>query len=355
MFTETFTATTNTDNYPISVSSVILADDRSKWYFVLDYKSEEDEVSRSELCTIAKGGTGSRTVIKTYDDPLVAARSPVGRNGAYFYLEGGWARLPKTDATDDELPDDERYYPNEAGKLIEITNADAIVEHGVVWQSASKLDSPDPDSDRYNGWGLHNSIPTNMVADSDNNLRFVAGYGLAYRIDNNLPTIAGSNVIADASNFNWIQWGKDLATKIASFSTTGIHVWNLIEQLAQLMRWEIGFGPHMRKVDAIQALHSSITDWGANASLFFRPRTILPAHLRNPIAASGNPTTIALNDMGIPAEASEFPQPASGERYAIIIGAEMFSYTGVTPDSQGRRLDWCPTRPERLDRGGAFG
>ena len=104
------------------------------------------------------------------------------------------------------------------------------------------------------------------------------------------------------------------------------------------MRWEIGFGPNIRKVDAIQALDSSITDWGANANLFFRPRTILPADLRNSITESSTPTTIVLNDMGLPAEASEFPVPASGERYTVIIGTEMFSYTGVTSDTQGRTL-----------------
>ena len=37
IYSETFTETTAEEDYPVSVSSVILADDRSKFYFVLDY------------------------------------------------------------------------------------------------------------------------------------------------------------------------------------------------------------------------------------------------------------------------------------------------------------------------------
>ena len=91
IFSETFTVT---DDYPISVSDVILADDRSKFYFVLSYFNDDDEtVAKAELCTIAKSGTGSRTVIKTYDNPLIGARSPVELDGKYYYLEGGWTSV----------------------------------------------------------------------------------------------------------------------------------------------------------------------------------------------------------------------------------------------------------------------
>ena len=62
IYSETFSRS-GTVEYPISVSDIILADDRSKFYFVLDYVSEDDdEAGKSELCTVAKDGTGSRTV-----------------------------------------------------------------------------------------------------------------------------------------------------------------------------------------------------------------------------------------------------------------------------------------------------
>lgn len=338
IYSETFTSSSSEEDYPVSVSGVILAENRSKFYFVLDWHGEGERPGKAELCTIAKSGSGSRTVIKTYDNPLVAARSPVKRGSQYFYLEGGWVRPAKSDPADDLIPDDERHYPDQGGKLIEIKTDDTVTDHGVVWRSASKLDAPDPTSDIYDGWGLHNAIISNMTVDDRDNLHFIAGYGSPYNITENLPFSSNREPVPAFNNFNWIQWGQDLATKVASFPTRDIRVWDLIQQLAQLMRWEIGFGPTMRKVDAIQAQHASITDWGANASLFFRPRTILPAHLRNAIPATGTVSSIALNDMGLPAEIAEFPEPAAGDRYTIIINKEMFTYTGVTPDSRGRTL-----------------
>lgn len=336
IFSETFTI--SNDEYPISVSDVILADGRSKWYFTLSYFNDDDEtVSKAELCTIAKDGSGSRTALKTYDNPLLSARSPVEMDGRYFYLEGGWVRRPKS-SDDAEIPDDEHYYSDEGGRLIEIEGNNDITDHGIIWRSASKLDSPDPESSVYDGWGLHNSIVSNMIADERDNLHFVCGYGNPYRISNNLPIISPLGPAPASSNFVWVQWGQDLATKIPSFPTTDRRGWDLIQQLTQLMGWEIGFGPSMSKVDALQAADASISDWSANASFFFRPRTILPAKLRTAISASGSIATIVLNDSGLPAEVSEFPVPPAGAQYPVIIDKEMFTYTGVTPDANGRTL-----------------
>ena len=146
VFSETFTATSAEDLYPVSVSDVMLDSDNSRWYFNLEYQSELTTTQgKSELCTVPKDG-GSRTVIKTYPSPFLSARSPVKMGSRYFYLEGQWLRLPKSDPMDDELPDDERYYPNEAGQLIEIESNNDITDHGIVWRSASKLDSPDPEA-----------------------------------------------------------------------------------------------------------------------------------------------------------------------------------------------------------------
>lgn len=339
IFSETFSATSGDDLYPVSVSDLILADDRTKWYFTLDYQSEADAHGKAELCELPKD-EGTRVVRKTYTNPLLGPRSPARVGNRYFYLEGGWVRMPKSDPSDDTLPADERHYPNEGGHLIEIESNGDITDHGIVWRSRSKLDSPDPDPEnaQYDGWGLHNAVVSNMVADNRENLRFVAGYGLPYRINNNLPTAEITGAIPDETNFNWIQFGQDLSTKIASFPTSGRRGWELIQQLAQLMNWEIGFGPNARKVDAIQATNPSISDWSANASFFFRPRTILPAKLRTAITVPRTPTTIEINDSGLPAEISEFPVPPVGGQYAVVIGKEMFTYTGVNPNSQGRVL-----------------
>ena len=340
IYSETFTKSSDEEDYPVSVSDLILADDRSKFYFVLDWHGEGDRPGKAELCTIAKSGSGGRAVIKTYDNPLIGPRSPAQMNGRYFYLEGGWVRPAKSDPTDAAIPDDEQHYPNEGGTLIEVQSDDTLTEHGQVWRSATKQDSPNADEESiiYDGWGLHNAVISNMIPDDRGNLHFVAGYGSPYNVDENLPFSSNREPVPSLANFQWLQWGKDLSTKIASFPTGGARVWALIQNVAQIMNWEIGFGPDRRKVDAVQAAYTSITDWGANASLFFRPRTILPAKLRTAIGASGTPSTLALNDSGLPAEMAEFPDPPGGERYAVIVGREMFSYTGVTPDSRGRTL-----------------
>ena len=68
------------------------------------------------------------------------------------------------------------------------------------------------------------------------------------------PSSRKRGAIPDATNFVWMQWGQDLATKIPSFPTTDrTRSWDLIQQLVEVMGWEVGFGPGMNKVDALQA------------------------------------------------------------------------------------------------------
>ena len=170
----------------------------------------------------------------------------------------------------------------------------------------------DAESPLYDGWGLHNAIVSNLLVDDRDNLHVIAGYGLPYDVENNSPVARTAEPIPDHTNFVWLQWGQDLSTKIASFLTTGSQAWDLIQELAQLMNWELGFGPGANKVEAVQVEDTSISDWSANASFFLRPRTILPAKLRTAISASGTLTTIRLNDSGLPAEALRVPRPALG-------------------------------------------
>ena len=148
-----------------------------------------------------KDGGGSRTVIKTYDDPLLSARSPVEMDGKFFYLEGGWVRREKT-STDDDVPDAEHHYPTEGGILIEIESDDSVTDHGIIWRSATKADSPpdqDEESEVYDGWGLHNAVVSNMVVDDRDNLHFMAGYGLPYDIENNSPFARTTDPTPDES------------------------------------------------------------------------------------------------------------------------------------------------------------
>ena len=249
-------------------------------------------------------------------------RSPASINNRYFYLEGGWVRLPKvrSDPTMTPCQTMNGTIPTKVDISLKSNLTATLRITASSGAVGTKLDSPDPDPEnpQYDGWGLHNAVVSNMVPDNRDNLRFIAGYGLPYRINNNLPSASITGAIPDETNFNWIQFGQDLSTKIASFPTNGQRGWELIQQLAQTHE----LGNRVRSRDGESRCRfkrriQSISDWTANASFFFRPRTILPAKLRTAISASGSPTTIAINDSGLPADVSEFPVPPSGDRYVV--------------------------------------
>ena len=314
--------------YAVSVSDVILNDTDDKWYFVLTWGAEGTGIGKAELCTIAKDGSGSRTVLKTYDDPTLSARSPVEMDGRFFYVEGGWVRREKT-STDDDVPDEEHHYPNEGGRLIEIESDDSVTDHGQLWRSATKAESPDPDEDNpvYDGWGLHNAVVSNLLADDRDNLHCVIGYGLPYDIEANSPLTRVNEPIPNIANFNWIQWGKDLSSKIVQFKTAGKTYWSLAEQLAQLLGWELGFGPAAEVVEAFQTEHSGSSDWSANSLIFLRPPSVRKGTLRTAIAASGA-ASIAIDGVVV----GDFPAGV------CIIDQELFRYTGRAADTDGITL-----------------
>ena len=330
IFSETFTGTSDTDEYPVSVSDVILADDRSKLCFVLEYVSESTtEAGKSELCEIAKDGTGSRTVLKTYDNPLVGPRSPVKRGSDYFYLEGGWARLPKT-STDDDVPVEEHYYPNEGGRLIEIESNGDITDHGVVWRSAARADSPNPESEVYDGWGLYNSVVSNMIADDQDNLHFIAGYGLPFLIANNLPASTALGESSRIDNFAWLQFGTNLPMKLENVVLEGKDYWSACVDMAVLNDSELGFTPQASLASAYETANPTADLWEAWSTLFFRERTIVAGELRAALAIGSTATTTDVDGVGL----TEFP--ATGG--LIIINRELFTYTGAAVNGNGVRL-----------------
>ena len=315
IFSETFTGTSGTDEYPISVSSIILADDRSKFYFTLDYFSESaTEAGKAELCEIAKDGTGSRTVLKTYDNSLVGPRSPVENGGDYYYLEGGWVRRV---SDDDDVPD-KFYYPNEGGRLIEIESNGDITDHGVIWRSATKSDSPDIGADRYNGYGLHNAVVSNMIV-YDNSLRVVAGYGNPFRIANNLPTVSTENQALDFANFVQIERGRALAGKIASFPVSGQRGLALIQALASLGFANVGVPP--TAITDARLAGETVSAWQRYASIYYRSRNDAQVSLRTAVG-SGAVSQLDVDAVGL---------PDTGE---VLFGTEIFAYTS-TVDAGG--------------------
>ena len=98
IFSETFTGTSGDDLYPVSVSDLILAPDRSgKWYFTLDYQSKPTTHPAKPNCANCQKTGGRGWSERPTPTRCSGPRSPARLGNRYFYLEGGWVRLPKSD------------------------------------------------------------------------------------------------------------------------------------------------------------------------------------------------------------------------------------------------------------------
>ena len=327
IFSETFSRS-GTVEYPISVSSVILADDRSKFYFTLDYFHEDtDDMGKAELCAIPKAG-GTRTMIKEYADPLLGARSPVQHGSRYFYLEGGWMRRPKDpDSSQETFTVDQKYYPNAGGRLIEIDNTDTVVDYGIVRRSATQADSPNSDDPIYNGWGLHNAIVSNLFVDSLGQLGFISGYGLPVRVANNLPSTPLTAPVSELENFVWITYGRTLASKFRSFGVQDQPYRSLIASISAQSGFEAGFLPRPAAVSEYLTVHPQADEAQAYASPFFRERSPQSGLTRSAIG-TGTLNTIALDETTVDA----------WESGICIIDKEVFRFTNSATSGDGVSL-----------------
>ena len=308
---------TSLTTYPISVSSIALAND--KLYFVLDYQSEgTTNPGKSDLCVIPKTG-GTRTVLKTYANPLLGARSPCVKGTSVFYLEGGAVRR-----TGSETVTDLYDYPDAGGHLIEVKADNTIVDHGIVWRSANVLDSPNPETPdrRYNGWGLHNNITSNMVLGDGDTLNFVAGFGNPFRTAENLPTTNPVVLDGDLGNFTWLQWGKKLSTKIESANLEGSDYWTACTQMATLTDAEIGFSPRPDQVSDYITANPTADVWEAWSTIFMRRRAVGTGQLSQALAIGATPTTLVLSNTNL--------QTFSATGGIVVVDQEVISYTSAT-------------------------
>ena len=318
---------------PTLASDIILDTENNRWYFTLNHEDTNFDFGQAELSRILTGSQtdGTRTTIKTYENMSLGARSPaylrVGNDLRIFYLEGGWLGEMANAG----------YFPTaeDAGHLIEIDlSTEDVIDHGLVWRSEispeANEDNPDP---LYDGWGVHTAFPSNMIRDGRDSLHFISGFGtpvlgLTTEI---YPVTISEPPIDRASNYIWTQWGKDLSTKIPRFLTNGKNTWGLLEELAIVMDWEVGFGVSTDLVAILESRFASQSDdFGRNANLLFRPRQLKRANLKSSISSTSAVTSIELEAVGFEInQVNEFPVPPSGEKYYVIINNEIFSYTGL--------------------------
>ncbi|MDE0638152.1 MAG: hypothetical protein OXI43_20115 [Candidatus Poribacteria bacterium] len=269
---------------PAMVSDVVVRDDsgRLKFYFVLTYSRRVTRRGYAELCKLDFGSdtpsfpitdtsSSGLSVLKRYEDMLFSARSlVVHEDDNIYFVEGQWVS-GLSDVTDYPTFDD-------CGHLFRLDLMDTIWDLGPAWRShrdASKV-----------GRGMHTAFASNIhpaqVDDSkftEGTLHFISGYGLSARYPSSddrsegrgsVQTNTLSREVKRQDNWVWLQYGKKLSTKVPVFPTNGKYVWPLIEELARIVDYEVGWVPGDREIEAFDRDDLTLR---SRSYLFFRPRS----------------------------------------------------------------------------------
>ncbi|MXV74727.1 hypothetical protein F4Z99_10650 [Candidatus Poribacteria bacterium] len=258
---------------PAMVSDVVHRD--GDFYFVLTYSRRVTRRGYAELCKLDPSASADqRTVLKHYDDMLFAARSLIvhreDRLENIYFVEGTW--ISKLSHVVD--------YPTfeDCGHLFRLDLMDTIWDLGPAWRSHRDKDEP--------GRGMHTAFASNIhraeTAGSEftaGTLHFVAGYGLPARYPSQSDRDAGggsiqslfSREVIRQDNWVWLQYGKKLSTKVPVFPTNGKYVWPLIEELARIVDYEVGWVPGDREIAAFKETYPTLT-LEPKSYLFFKRR-----------------------------------------------------------------------------------
>ena len=251
VFTETFDR--DLEQLPQTVSDVVIRG--SDAYFVLTYRHRKTVSGGAELCYISLSG-GTRTVLKEYDTSLFSARSLVtyreddGEN--IYFVEGQWLSV----LWDRDL----NTYPthSEAGHLQKIDIENNVLDQGPVWES---------------GGGMHTAFCSNLHrSEKDDTLHFISGYGMpASRVADTIQTFFDLDTNS-LDNWVWLQFGKQLATKIPVLNTNRRTVWQLFEELAVTVDFEVGWTSGEDEITKFLETYPGLT-LSPRGYVFFRPRS----------------------------------------------------------------------------------
>ena len=320
---------TSNDKIPAVVSDVVLQND--KFWFILGlHRITSGFAGESELSMLPRviDEDDSRLVVKSYSNVFNGARSGVGKtvldkfdgpaDQLVFYLEGSWMNT---------LPFGSYPSASSAGSLIEIDAiSNVLTNQGLIWVSEV---SPDPVNPTQDGFGVHNAIVSNMVFDNRDNVHFVTGFGLPFDLDpdSSSPETLTTSPVSKKTNFQWIQYGFDLAGKIERVDTNNQDVWTTIETMAALSSYEVGFSSDQDLLKKVETLSEPGTEFGRQANCFFRPRSLIKGFIIDAIGL-GDITFIRITSP----ENKRFKAPGVNLLNYVIIGEEIFSYTGVPGD-----------------------
>ena len=206
---------------------------------------------------------GDRFVLKRYNNSLYSARGLVvhredGVENIYF-SEGNWVSI---------LPDVSTYPTFEdAGHFFQIDQHDMLIDLGPAWRSERDIAG--------SGRGMHTAFCSNIHRnEQDDTLHLISGYGLPANPTADSIQTVGTTEASTLTNWVWLQYGTKLATKIPVFPTNGKSVWALLEELARVVDYELGWVPGDREIaNFLQTYqHLDEDDYRAKGYLLFRPR-----------------------------------------------------------------------------------
>jgi len=252
------------DAFPVMVSDIVTRG--SNFYFVLTYSRNLNRVGYSELSQLATSG-GTRYVLKTYENSLYGARSLVvhreGSEDNIYFVEGMYLSSIKS-----AFPTSE-----DTGHLGRIDIHGMIVDLGPVWQSFR-----DP---RGTGAGVYTAFCSNLHRHSeDGTFHLISGYGLFSLPSDDTQQSQNNLLTAASDNWVWLQYGTKLASKIPIFPTNDRTVWSLLEELASVVDFEVGFTSGQDEIETFKQnpVYSGYS-LEPKGYLFFRSRTAVTRSL----------------------------------------------------------------------------
>ena len=255
---------------PVSASDIVKSG--NDFYFVLTYSRREGREGFSELCWLQQQSDDSylRFVLKRYERTRDSARSLTvhrePRNDDLdttvehiYFVEGNW--ISGIEFLTEPYPTFDQ-----TGHLARITPATGaqVEDLGPIWRSRRDLQDP--------GRGMHTACPSNIHSSLDGSIHFIAGYGFPVNpLTDSIQSLNNDPEVQTPDNWVWLQYGKKLSTKVPVFPTNGKQVWPLIEELARVVDYEVGWVPGDREIVDFLATYPHLT-LESKGYLFFRPR-----------------------------------------------------------------------------------
>ena len=304
---------------PAMVSDLVVRENatvpgRLDFYFTLTFSRNEVRVGFADLSHLSvQGVTGMLyDPLKRYENSLFAARSLVvhqeGSEKNIYFLEGTYLSAISSSGVQ---------YPTakEAGHLGRIDQHGQLVDLGSVWESFR-----DPGG---SGIGIHTAFCSNLHrSEQDNALHLISGYGLLSDSAQKTQQSQNDAITKSVDNWVWLQYGKELATKIAIFPTNDRTAWDLLEELARVCDFEVGFTSGQEEIDTFKQTHPGFSG-EPKGYLFFRPRRVEASNLSIDEGdfrgvSAGLDTTLVFNHVTMPYGGGVHVDKVQSDRYRSL-------------------------------------